>query len=416
MSGLAETIALLAQGRIDHLASASVISDGPGRMTETVGLGSNPGGLRMFSYAPAALPEGAPLVVVLHGCGQSAEAHAASAGWIGAAERYGFSVLAPEQGLSNNINRCFNWFQPGDARRGHGEAASIAEMIGKAIQLHQADGDQVYVTGLSAGGAMAAVMLAAYPELFAGGAVIAGVPFGVTRGVRDALQEMRRPPARPTGLLADLVRGAAPVRRTRPLRLSIWHGDADEMVNIANAQDLVRQWTAVLGLPEAPAKVTRSTRRTRSVWAPLFHGSSVELNIVHAFGHGTPLSIHGEDGLGAVAPFMLEVEISSTNEIARFWGLKPAQQPARAATAAPAIPQPPLVVVDTAPAIPQLPLVALDTAPAIPAPPLAPAAAPPPASPPPKPQRGLIGAIGRAVSRWSGRVGSAIARRWKSPS
>ncbi len=387
MPGLAETIALLAQGRVDHLASRPAISDGPVRMRETVGLGANPGGLRMFSYAPAALPKGSPLVVVLHGCGQSAAAHAASAGWLVAAERYGFSVLAPEQGLSNNINRCFNWFEPGDARRDHGEAASIAAMIGEAIQLHQADGDQVYVTGLSAGGAMTAVMLAAYPELFAGGAVIAGVPYGVTRGVRDALQEMRRPQARPTGLLADLVRHAAPVRRARPLRLSIWHGDADEVVHIANAQDLVRQWAAALGLPEAPTKVTRSTRRTRSVWAPLFHGSSVELNIVHGFGHGTPLSIHGEDGLGAAAPFMLEVEISSTHEIARFWGLKPARETARAETATLAIPPPPLAVVDTAPISPPSP---------------------------PKPQGGLVDAIGRVVSRWSGRVGRAIVRSWKS--
>src|SRR5262245_23214579 len=106
MTGLAETVAMLARSR-DEI-SAWTVGAAPGLMVETVGLRDNPGGLRMFTYAPAGLMKDAPLVVVLHGCGQSAEGHAAAAGWIEAAERYRFAVLAPEQGLSNNINRCFN--------------------------------------------------------------------------------------------------------------------------------------------------------------------------------------------------------------------------------------------------------------------------------------------------------------------
>lgn len=296
----------------------------PPSMVETADFGANPGGLRMLTYAPQGLRSGATLVVVLHGCSQRAESFAADAGWLELAERWGFVVLAPEQSQMNNPGRCFNWFRQGDIRRGRGEAASIAAMVQAAVQAHGADPNRVFVTGLSAGGAMSAVMLAAYPDLFAGAAVIAGTPYGLARGVRDALRVMRKPGEPDFEALGQLVRQAGQGAPARPLRLSIWHGDADDVVAVANAQHLARQWAAAAGLPQAPRKLDRPMGRTRSVWGG-GAGPRITLDIVHGLGHGVPLSTLGADGLGRTAPFMLEAGLSSTLEVARAWGLERAR-------------------------------------------------------------------------------------------
>ena len=86
---------------------------------------SNPGALRMLTYLPPQAPEDSPLVVVLHGCAQTAASYDRGAGWSTLAKRYGFALLLPEQQRANNPNGCFNWFQTGDIERGHGEALSI---------------------------------------------------------------------------------------------------------------------------------------------------------------------------------------------------------------------------------------------------------------------------------------------------
>ncbi|WP_409526893.1 PHB depolymerase family esterase [Rhizobium sp. G21] len=103
--------------------------------------------------------------MVLHGCTQTAAGYDLGSGWSQLAEEKGFAVLFPEQQRSNNANLCFNWFEPGDIRRDVGEAASIKEMVDHVMQSHGLDSDRIYVTGLSAGGAMANVMLAAYRSL-----------------------------------------------------------------------------------------------------------------------------------------------------------------------------------------------------------------------------------------------------------
>ena len=148
---------------------------GSSRLTEVHGFGSNPGRLRMFKYVPAQ-PERA-LVVVLHGCTQNAEVYDFGAGWSTLADRYGFVLLMPQQEPSNNPNKCFNWFLSRHIERDRGEVLSIRQMVEAMIRDHYIDPRRIFVTGLSAGGAMTAVLLATYPELFAGGAVIAGLPY-----------------------------------------------------------------------------------------------------------------------------------------------------------------------------------------------------------------------------------------------
>ncbi len=299
----------------------SAAPQGPGGLTETRSFGANPGALKMWTYAPPNLPKGAPLVVVLHGCTQTAHGYANHAGWIALAERLGFAVLAPEQSNANNPNRCFNWFAPEDIVRGRGEAASIAAMVAKAVDLFEADPQSVFISGLSAGGAMTAVMLATYPELFAGGAIIAGLPYGVARSVSDALRAMGRGAGRPAPALAGLVLDAAP-RPAAPLRLVIWHGDADATVHPANGRDLSLQWAAALNLKALPDAAPPGPGRTLSVWRGEGPAPSVlEMHMVEGLAHGTPLSTRRDCDVGTVAPFMIEMGLCSTLETAAFWGL-----------------------------------------------------------------------------------------------
>ena len=175
--------------------------DSRGPLVEITDFGTNPGELKMFSFVPDGLraTQGLPLVVVLHGCSQTAAGYDLGAGWSKLAKHYGFALLMPEQRSSNNVNGCFNWFSPEDTTRDHGEACSIRQMVARMTYYNRIDKRRIYVTGLSAGGAMTSVMLATYPDVFAGGAVIAGLPFGVASNVRQALSGMFEAPlARPT--------------------------------------------------------------------------------------------------------------------------------------------------------------------------------------------------------------------------
>ena len=158
------------------------------RLREVFGFGSNPGNLRMFSYRPPALADNPALVVVLHGCTQTAAGYDLGAGWSTLADRYGFALLLPEQQRSNNPNGCFNWFQPEHSRRSQGEPLSIRQMIEKSVVDHGIDRRRIFVTGLSAGGAMTSNMLACYPEVFAAGAIVAGLPYGAATTVQQAFE------------------------------------------------------------------------------------------------------------------------------------------------------------------------------------------------------------------------------------
>src|SRR4051812_36157306 len=160
------------------------------RLQEVADFGTNPGALRMLTYAPDSLPGKPALVVALHGSMQSAAQYDLGAGWSTLADRHGFVLLMPEQNQQNNPNRSFNWFQLGDTRRNDGEACSIAQMVEKAALDFNIDRKRIFIAGLSAGGAMSLVMLATYPDIFAAGAVIAGLPYGGATNVQEALRGM----------------------------------------------------------------------------------------------------------------------------------------------------------------------------------------------------------------------------------
>jgi poly(hydroxyalkanoate) depolymerase family esterase len=291
-------------------------------LKEIRGFTNNPGNLRMFTYVPAGLGPDHPLVVVLHGCQQSTAGYDRGAGWSTLADRYGFALLLPEQQAANNRNGCFNWFEPGDTQRGRGEVASIRSMIEKMVSEERIDPRRVFITGLSAGGAMTSAMLACYPEVFAAGAIIAGLPYGAAQNVQQAFDSMYRSPPRSGKEWGELVRAAAPQHRGRWPRISIWHGTADATVVPANADEIIKQWTHVHGLTTTPKLRQVVDGHPREVWVDEAGEELIEAYRVANLAHGTPLATGKSDHqYGSAGPFFLEAGISSSYHIAKFFGV-----------------------------------------------------------------------------------------------
>jgi poly(hydroxyalkanoate) depolymerase family esterase len=321
MAGLGDRVLNLAKLR--PAGARLMAGEGaPGRLTLVTPSGSNPGNLRMWTYAPAGLPEGAPLVVVLHGCTQDATSYDHGSGWSTLADRHGFALLFPEQDRANNPNLCFNWFQPEDVARGGGEVLSIRQMIGQMIALHSLSPHRVYITGLSAGGAMTAAMLATYPELFAGGAIIAGLPYGAADGMQQAFEAMFSVRQRSGAEWGNLVRAASAHSGPWP-HVQVWHGEADATVREGNARELIKQWADVHGVREG-AFEDRVDGAVHKAWRGPAGNIVLESYLIPGLAHGTPLNTVADDmdqSMGFVAPHMLEAGISSTWWVARSWGL-----------------------------------------------------------------------------------------------
>lgn len=290
-------------------------------LTEVTGFGSNPGNLRMYKYVPPGLPADAPLVVALHGCAQSAASYDAETGWELLAQRWHFALLLPQQQSANNANACFNWFESGDSTRGQGEALSIKQMIERMRSDHASAADRVYVTGLSSGGAMTAVMLATYPEVFAGGAIVAGIPYRCALGSSAAFTCMSPGTDLTPAQWGDKVRAASSHAGPWPI-VSIWHGDADYVVRLANQAESLQQWTNVHGI-DAVADVEDSIAGyPHKLYRDAAGQARVETYSITGMGHGTPVDPgSGESQCGTAGAYVLDVNLCSSYYIGRFWGL-----------------------------------------------------------------------------------------------
>jgi poly(hydroxyalkanoate) depolymerase family esterase len=202
---------------------------------------SGTSGARAYKlYVPANRGDGLrPLVVMLHGCTQSPDDFSAGTRMNAFAERHGFYVAYPEQPASANAQRCWNWFNPEDQRRGHGEPDLLAGITRRIMRDHAIDPNRVYIAGLSAGGAAAAIMGEAYPDLYAAVGVHSGLPAGAAHDLPSALAVMRQGDRGATGRA-----GAG-----YPVPTIIFHGDRDTVVHPRNGDQVaVRAVAAVAGL------------------------------------------------------------------------------------------------------------------------------------------------------------------------
>jgi poly(hydroxyalkanoate) depolymerase family esterase len=218
---------------------------------------------------------------MLHGCTQSATDFAVGAGMNRLADELGFLVLYPEQSVSANLGRCWNWHRPGDQERGRGEPAVIAGLTRHVIALCKANPARVYIAGISAGGAAAAIIGAAYPDLYVAVGVHSGLARGEVSTLGGAITAMRRGVA-PRANAADKTR--------RPLPTIVFHGDQDSIVHPSNAagflNHLRRSSSLALSSHETRGQSRKGRAYTRNEYR---HGAGAVLLedwTVHGSGHG----------------------------------------------------------------------------------------------------------------------------------
>jgi len=282
--------------------------------------GTDPGSLSADTYIPKNFPKNGPLVVVLHGSNQSVERYDIGSGWSTLADEYGIALLFPGQRLTNNLLGSFNWFETGDSHRGAGEPLSIRQMIKQVVDDHSVDPSHVFITGTSSGGAMTSVMLATYPEVFAGGAIIAELPYRSANNQIEAILRMSGLESPSDSKLDEFVRDASKCKGPWPT-ISVWHGGNDTTVDSSNAGSIVRQWQKIHKVEGPPTRVETVDGFPRKVWCDAQGRVMIEEYILENMGHGTPVNAKGDKGLGEEGEYMLEVGIFSTRHIADFWGL-----------------------------------------------------------------------------------------------
>jgi len=245
----------------------------PGSFTE--GSHTTPYGARQYKlYVPSTYEENgiaAPLIVMLHGCTQDPDDFAHGTGMNALAEEMGCLVVYPAQSQSANPSRCWNWFNEADQQRGQGEPAIIAGITRAVMETHAVDSRQVYVAGLSAGGAMAIIMGTLYPELYAAVGVHSGLPFASAKDLPSALAAMK----------GDFRRSQAP---GRSLPIIVFHGDRDTTVHPANGEELVARGRA-RKTAEEPGQVPNGHAFTRTTHHHDDGSLHAEHWVIHGAGH-----------------------------------------------------------------------------------------------------------------------------------
>jgi poly(hydroxyalkanoate) depolymerase family esterase len=326
-------------------------------LTTVSSFGSNPASLTMDVYIPQGMPKTPQaLVVALHGCTQSPSVYV-DAGWDQLADDIKFYVLYPGQNTSkNNSLGCFNWggrwksapndfptsaqaLDVTDIQRGQDENESIIQMVDYMKSTYAIDASRVYVTGLSAGGAMTAVMMAAWPDVFAAGAIFAGIPYGcatnkaTTTEANDCMSGSYSGSdaylARTPQAWGDLVRKAYAGYSGPYPRVSLWQGTADTTVNPANQTMLMDQWTDVHGVSQTPTSTDTVDGFPHAVYADSTGVAVVETYKITGATHGTEIATSkpvdpafpSGGKCGSSGEYFIDDGICSSYYAAKFFGL-----------------------------------------------------------------------------------------------
>jgi poly(hydroxyalkanoate) depolymerase family esterase len=256
-----------------------------------------------------------PLLVMLHGGTQTAADFAAGTRMNELAERHGFLVAYPEQPPSANRLRCWNWFQPADQRRGAGEPSLLAGIVGQVMGRYEIDPGRVHVAGFSAGGAMAAVLAATYPDLFSAAAVHSGLAYGAASDLPSALAAMKQGPQPGPGRHGGPGVSAAAASSGRctetgaGVPLIVFQGDRDTTVAPVNAEALLAPWARTAAAAETSTGSGWTCRRYRDQGGRVVAEWWTVHGLGHAWSGGSPAGSYTDpaalDASGELVRFLL---------------------------------------------------------------------------------------------------------------
>lgn len=224
-----------------------------------------------------ASPKPLPLVVMLHGCTQTPDDFAAGTGMNEHALKDGFYVLYPEQSAGANPQRCWNWFKHNHQSRGKGEAALLASMTQDVVKTYAIDPRRIYIAGLSAGGAMAAIVAAAYPDIFAAVGVHSGLAPGAAANVSQALSAMRGG--------ASLSAPGVHTQAGTSVPTIVFHGDQDRTVHPRNGEQVISALQGLVNTRVEQGTSAQGRRYTRSISQGELGRELAEHWLVHGAGH-----------------------------------------------------------------------------------------------------------------------------------
>lgn len=324
---LGEALQVLREGRLASGALGSLPGMSLPGMPKHVPPPSMPDGARFLArsftcsagtrsyrlYIPASAPDRPRgLVVMLHGCKQDPDDFAMGTGMNAVAEAHGLLVAYPGQTGADNASSCWNWFRPADQMRDAGEPSIIAGITGEIMSEFGLDRARIFVAGLSAGGAMAAVMGETYPDLYTAVGIHSGLAVGSANDIMSAFSAMRGDAGIPSRTTPRAIAGAA-----SPVRTIVFHGGADRTVHPSNAERIV----AAASSTEAEGIIRKETGRavggrtyTRTIVADREGLSAVEYWLVDGAGHawsgghasGSYTDPNGPDASGEMVRFFLD--------------------------------------------------------------------------------------------------------------
>lgn len=293
---------------------------------------SNDAGSRSYKvYVPAVAPDVPPaMIVMLHGCTQSADDFAAGTQMNRLADAHGFVVVYPEQPAQANASKCWNWFRPQDQQRGCGEPSLIAGIVDQVAQRQGVDPKRIFVAGLSAGAAMAVVLGETYPDLFAGVGAHSGLPYGSAHDIPSALAAMKGGRSGMPGLKAGA--SASGTRRrsaAQAVPVIVFHGDRDHTVQQANGAHIVQQARDAQAAGQGDTGLTASTQSgvapggrcfSRTVHVDSQGRARIESWTLHGAGHawsgghagGSYTDVAGPDASAEMVRFFMAIDCAGS--------------------------------------------------------------------------------------------------------
>ncbi len=286
--------------------------------------GINKGNLEMYIYKPEISEGKLPLVVMLHGCAQTATEIAEQSGWNTLADSNKFMVIYPQQKVENNLNKCFNWYEEMDISKNDGESDTVKEMIQYAIQNYDIDPSKIFISGMSAGGAMSNVLLANYPDLFDSGAMLSGIPFKAANDLATAYAAMQGKVEKTNEeWVASISNNNLNYEGKYP-KVVIFHGVDDPFVNVKNAEIIEIQWKGIHKI-ETDSTVISEFNGNSDITKTIYVKNNCPVIVkyeIDNLGHAMAVDPGTEKQQGGnVARFAVDKNFHTTYWSAKFFGL-----------------------------------------------------------------------------------------------